>query len=368
MLAFERIKDYEQVMFCNEPESGLKAIIVIHDTTLGPALGGTRMQPYRTVDDALEDGLRLAKGMTYKCAAADVDFGGGKAILIGDPLTDKSPDLFRAFGQFVQSLHGRFYTGTDMGTNPEDFVHAHRETRYIVGLPETYGGHGDSSVSTAHGVIYGIKAVLNRLWNDEELSDKAFAVQGLGKVGLKVAKRLLEAGATVYATDMNGNAVKELAAYAETTRGHFSAYEGDAIYDARPADIFVPCAIGAILNDRTIERLRVKGVAGSANNQLAEDRHGKALAEAGILYAPDYIVNAGGLIQVADELYGPNKERVVQKTRRIYETLSDIFETADREGMTTVEAANVFCEKRLRAQSARSRFFLPEKPPKWRLR
>jgi phenylalanine dehydrogenase len=367
VLEFERIKDYEQVMFCNDPASGLKAIIVIHNTTLGPALGGCRMRPYASTDEALEDALRLAKGMTYKCAACDVDFGGGKAVIIGDPLKDKSPEMFRAFGQFVDSLNGRFYTGTDMGTTPEDFVHSLKETPNIVGVPETYGGHGDSSIPTAQGVIYGIKAVLRRLWQDETLGDKTYAIQGLGKVGFKVAKALLDAGAELYVTDINGSAVKDLLAYSEQTSGKVHVLEGDAIYDA-PADIFVPCALGAVINDETVERLKVKAVAGSANNQLLEDRHGDALRERGILYAPDYIVNAGGLIQVADELSQPNKERVLQKTKAIYDTLNEIFDTAARENISTTLAANRFCEERIAKRKERNSFFTAKQPPKWQIR
>lgn len=367
MIDFERIKDYEQVMFCNDPASGLKAIIAIHNTTLGPALGGCRMRPYATVDEALEDALRLAKGMTYKCAASDVDFGGGKAVLIGDPLKDKNPDMFRAFGQFVESLNGRFYTGTDMGTMPEDFVHSLKETKNIVGVPETYGGHGDSSIPTAQGVVYGIKAVLRRLWNDETLGDKSYAIQGLGKVGFKVAKTLLQEGASIFVTDINGSAIKDIQTFSETTPGSVHVLEGEAIYEA-PADLFVPCALGAIINDNTIDRLKVKAVAGSANNQLLEDRHGDELREKGILYAPDYIVNAGGLIQVADELIEPNKDRVLQKTKAIYETLNEIFDTARRENISTTKAANAFCEARIETRKRRNSFFSAKQPPKWQIR
>ncbi|MFC4619131.1 Leu/Phe/Val dehydrogenase [Camelliibacillus cellulosilyticus] len=366
MLDFECIKDYEQVIFCNDAASGLKAIIAIHDTTLGPALGGCRMRPYHSVDEALEDALRLAKGMTYKCAAADVDHGGGKAVIIGDPLKDKSPDLFRAFGQFVESLNGRFYTGTDMGTMPDDFVHSLKETRNIVGVPESYGGHGDSSVPTAEGVIYSLKATLRRLWHDEALGDKTYAVQGLGKVGFKVASRLLGKGAHLYVTDISAKAVDDLASLAETLPGKVTVVDAEAIYEV-PADVFIPCALGAVINDATIERLRVKAVVGSANNQLLDDRHGEALRERGILYAPDYIVNAGGLIQVADELHDPNKERVMHKTMAIYDTITAIFETAERENISTTTAANAFCEQRIKTRRDRNSFFNRQLPPKWQI-
>jgi phenylalanine dehydrogenase len=200
---FQKMSEYQQVMFCNDEQSGLKAIIAIHNTTLGPALGGCRMQPYKTVDDALEDVLRLSKGMTYKCAAADVDFGGGKAVIIGDPIKDKTPELFRTFGQFVEGLNGRFYTGTDMGTSPDDFVHALKETNCIVGVEEVYGGSGDSSTPTALGVIYGLQATNKAIWGTNELYGKSYAIQGLGKVGFKVAERLMEEGADLYVTDIH---------------------------------------------------------------------------------------------------------------------------------------------------------------------
>ena len=368
MLDFERIKDHEQVVLCHDPKSGLKAIIAIHNTTLGPALGGCRMRPYKSTDEALEDVLRLSKGMTYKCAASDVNFGGGKTVIIGDPLTDKSPELFRALGQFVDSLNGRFYTGTDMGTTPDDFVHALQETSNIVGVPESFGGHGDSSIPTAQGVIYGIQASLNELWGDETLGNKTYAIQGLGKVGFKVAQKLLEEGATLYVTDINPQAVKRLIQVAEKGKGRVMPLEGEDIYRA-DADFFIPCALGAVINDRTIEVLKVKAVVGSANNQLLEDRHGLNLKQTGILYAPDYIVNAGGLIQVADELHAhPNKARVLEKTKAIYDTLREIFQKARVTSTCTTEAANAFCEERMAIRATRNSFFRAQKPPKWQIR
>ena len=216
---FDQIAEHEQVVFCNDPATGLRAIIAIHNTTLGPALGGCRMQPYESVDEALEDALRLSKGMSYKCAAADVDFGGGKAVIIGDPKTDKSPELFRAFGQFVDSLGGRFYTGTDMGTTMDDFIHALKETNCIVGVPEAYGGGGDSSIPTAAGVLYGIKATNKVLFGKDDLGGVSYAVQGLGKVGFKVATGLLEAGANLYVTDINEESLRAIEKRASETPG-----------------------------------------------------------------------------------------------------------------------------------------------------
>lgn len=367
MLEFDRIKDHEQVVFCNDPVSGLKAIIAIHDTTLGPALGGCRMRPYSSVDEALEDVLRLSKGMTYKCAAADMDHGGGKSVIIGDPLKDKTPEMFRAFGQFVESLNGRFYTGTDMGTTPEDFVHALKETNNIVGIPEAYGGHGDSSIPTAQGVIYGLKATTKKLWNTEIFNEMSFSIQGLGKVGYKVAKELLDNGSALYVTDINEKAIRDLQVYAEETHGKVHVLEGDEIYSA-PADIFIPCALGGIINDKSLEQLKVKAVVGSANNQLLEERHGEALQQMNILYAPDYIVNAGGLIQVADELHHPNKARVLQQTHAIYQTLVQIYDHAEAVNCSTEHAANVIVEKKIAQRKQRNSFFSAKKPPKWQIR
>ncbi len=364
---FEKIKNHEQVVFCNDEETGLKAIIAIHNTSLGPALGGCRMQPYESVDAALEDVLRLSKGMTYKCAAADVDFGGGKAVIIGDPLKDKSPELFRAFGQFVESLNGRFYTGTDMGTTPEDFIHSLKETKCIVGVDEEYGGSGDSSIPTAHGVIYGIQATNKVVWGSEQLYGRSYAIQGLGKVGSKVAEQLMVAGADLYVSDINLDAIEAIQMKGKELGVAVKVVNGDEIYSV-DADVFVPCALGGILNNQTIECLKVKAVAGSANNQLLELHHGQMLKDKGIMYAPDYIVNSGGLIQVADELYEPNKERVLRQTKAIYTSLLNIYQKAEESGLTTVEAANHFCEQRMQSRMKRNSFFSHMKRPKWSVR
>ncbi|MFD0049830.1 Leu/Phe/Val dehydrogenase [Actinomycetes bacterium NPDC127524] len=364
MNIFTSMHEHEQLVFCNDPDSGLKAIIAIHNTTLGPALGGCRTMPYQSFDAALNDVLRLSKGMTYKCAAADVDFGGGKSVIIGDPFKDKSPALFRAFGQFVESLKGRFYTGTDMGTAPEDFVDSKKETNCIVGIPKEYGGSGDSSVPTALGVIYSLRAVNRRLWGRDCLEGKTIAIQGLGKVGSKVAHMLLKEGASLYVTDINENSVHSFIESCKEFSGSVKAVSGEDIYTV-PADVFVPCALGGIINDQTLEVLKVKAVAGSANNQLLYARHGEALRERGILYAPDYIVNAGGLIQVADELYAPNNERVLKKTQGIYKSLLEIFENSDIDSICTAKAADLFCEKKIQSGKNRSSFFSHYKRPKW---
>jgi phenylalanine dehydrogenase len=364
---FEKMAEHEQVVFCNDPSTGLRAIIAIHNTTLGPALGGCRMQPYNSVEEALEDALRLSKGMSYKCAAADVDFGGGKAVIIGDPNTDKSPELFRAFGQFVSSLGGRFYTGTDMGTTMEDFIHSVKETNCIVGLPAAYGGGGDSSVPTAAGVLYGIKATNQILFGKDDLGGVTYAIQGLGKVGSKVALGLLEEGAHLFVTDISQESLRAIEEKAATTTGTVKIVASEDIY-SQQADIFVPCALGGIINDLTIDQFKVKAIAGSANNQLLNESHGRKLQQKGILYAPDYIINSGGLIQVADELYGINHERVLAKTKHIYDAILEVYKMSEISGISTMESANQMCERRIENKANRNGFFTTSKKPKWSFR
>ncbi|PRO64539.1 Leu/Phe/Val dehydrogenase [Alkalicoccus urumqiensis] len=364
---FTRMEEHEQVVFCNDPATGLRAIIAIHDTTLGPALGGCRMHPYETTEAALEDVLRLSRGMTQKCAAADVDFGGGKAVIIGDPQKDKSPAMFRAFGRFVASLQGRFYTGTDMGTTMEDFSHALKETECIVGVPEAYGGSGDSSIPTTAGVLNSLRAVNESLFGTTALGGRTYAVQGLGKVGGKVAAHLLDDGADVYAADLSDDALEAMSRYAEGTPGTFHRVDGDAIF-AVEADVLVPCAMGGVLNDTTIPQLKVRAVVGAANNQLASREHGSWLQERGILYAPDYIVNGGGLIQVADELYGGSRERVLKKTNAIFTSIAEVISQSRLDQITTVEAADRMCEQRLQERARGNNFFTSAKRPKWNIK
>lgn len=364
---FQKMAKHEQVVFCNDPTTELKAIIAIHDTTLGPALGGTRMYPYATIDEALDDVLRLSEGMTYKCAASDLDFGGGKAVIIGDPKKDTSPGLFRAFGQFVDSLNGRFYTGTDMGTTTENFIEASKETNYINGIPEVYGGSGDSSIPTAQGVIYALEATNQYLFQSNRLGERTYAIQGLGKVGFKIAEHLLRTGATLYVTDINRTVLDLIKMTAKDTEGTVTVVASEDIYKV-DADIFVPCAMGSVINNQTISCLTVKAVVGSANNQLQNKSFAKILKERGILYAPDYIVNAGGLIQVADELYGPNKQRVLLKTKAIYNSLLEIYEQAQLGGITTVEAADRKVHRVLDEQRNRNNFYARKRRPKWNIR
>ncbi len=334
---------HEQVVFCRHPRSGLKAIIAIHNTTMGPALGGCRMMPYASTDEALEDVLRLSKGMTYKCGLADVDFGGGKMVIIGDPERDKSPELFRAVGRFVEGLNGRFFTGTDMGTDPEDFVHAARESRNFVGLPTAHGGSGDTSIPTALGVLQGLKATAKYLWGSPDLRDRTIAIQGVGKVGGRLLEYLMEEGAFCIIADLNE---KKCLEYKERYGERVEISDVNIIHRA-DCDIFSPCARGGVINDETLPELRCQAIVGSANNQLVEDRHGDLLHERGILYAPDYLVNAGGLIQVADELEGFHQERVIAKTKAIYDMLLTIYERSKEEQIATCRAADRLVVERL---------------------
>ncbi|MDI3269758.1 MAG: Glu/Leu/Phe/Val dehydrogenase [Bacillota bacterium] len=334
---------HEQVMFLREPATGLKAVVAFHNTILGPGLGGTRMYPYAREEEALEDVLRLSKGMTYKAAAVDLDFGGAKCVIWGDPQKDKTPEMMRALGRFVEGLKGRFYTGTDVGTTPEDFAVAARESQYIVGLPKAYGGGGDSSVPTALGVFYGIQAVAQALWRTPDLKGRRVAIQGVGKVGAKLARHLHEAGAELLLSDVNEARAQKLA----QELGAQYVSPDEILY--QPCDILSPCALGGILHEESIPRLQCQAVAGSANNQLKEAEDGRRLQRRGILYAPDYIINAGGLIQVADELdpRGFHEERVLAKTKAIKESLLQIFALSKEKGISTAEAADRLVEEKL---------------------
>ncbi|MFC4076273.1 Leu/Phe/Val dehydrogenase [Salinithrix halophila] len=345
---------HEQVIFCRHEGSGLKSIIALHDTTMGPALGGCRMAPYRTTDEALKDVLRLSRGMTYKCGLADVDFGGGKAVIIGHPEEDKSPEMFRAFGRFVGGLNGRFFTGTDMGTMPEDFVHAARESESFVGLPVSHGGSGDTAIPTAYGVMQGFRATARHLWNSTDLGGRTVAIQGAGKVGARLVAQLVEEGARVIVADVHMDRIRSLV---EKYPGSVEAADVETIH-RKPCDIFSPCAIGGVVNNRTLDELACQAIVGSANNQLAEDAHGDRLHERGILYAPDYLVNAGGLIQVADELSGYHHERVMEKTRSIFDMLLKIYQLSREEDLPTCRAADQLVLERLRQVSDLKRILL----------
>ncbi|WP_353892356.1 amino acid dehydrogenase [Proteinivorax hydrogeniformans] len=333
---------HEQLVFNQEKTSGLKALIAIHDTTLGPALGGCRMWKYDTEEEAITDVLRLSKGMTYKSGATGTDYGGGKSLIWGDPQKDKSEALFRAFGRYIDVFKGRFMTGTDVGTTFHDFIIARKETQYVGALPEEYGGGGNSSIITAFGTWKGIKAACKEAFGTDNLSGKTVAVQGLGKVGYFLVGHLIDEGAKVIGTDI----VKDHISKVKAEYPQVEIVDPDEIYTV-DCDVFSPNALGAIINDDTIDKLKCKVIAGAANNQLAEPRHGKVLAEKDILFAPDFVVNAGGLIQVADELEGYNKGRAYNKASTIYDMLIQIFDIARTENIIPNEAAIRLVDNRL---------------------
>lgn len=348
--------DYEQLVFCQDETSGLKAIIAIHDTTLGPALGGCRMWTYASEDDAVEDALRLARGMTYKAAAAGLNLGGGKTVVIGNPKEAKSEALFRALGRYIESLGGRYITAEDVGTTVQDMDLIHQETKYVTGVSEAFGSSGNPSPMTALGVFRGIQAAAKEAFGSDSLEGKTVAVQGVGNVGYYLCKYLHEAGAKLVVTDINEDNLNRV-------KAEFSA-EVAAPTDifGVECDIFAPCALGAVINDDTIPQLKCKVVAGSANNQLKEDRHGDKLQELNILYAPDYVINAGGLINVADELEGYNADRAKKKVENIYNILLNVFEIARQEGIPTYKAADRLAEQRIETmRRTRSNFLATER-------
>lgn len=344
MGVFEKIaaEDYEEVVFFHDKQSRLRAIIAIHTTALGPALGGTRFYPFESEEAALLDVLRLAKGMTYKAAAAGLDLGGGKAVIIGDPRRDKSEELFRIYGRFIQTMGGRYITAEDVGTGRQDMDIVRRETRWVTGVSQVYGGSGDPSPVTAFGVFQGIRAVAMELWNTADVKGKRFAVQGVGKVGYHLIRHLVDAGAEVWVADTDVDNLARAVNDFDVKSAPF-----DEIYGL-DCDVFAPCALGGVLNDETIPRLVCAAVAGAANNQLLAPEHAKLLDEAGILYAPDFIINAGGLISVADELRGYDAERTLAQVEGIYHTLRRLFQSAKLERITTSEAANRLAEERIR--------------------
>lgn len=344
---------HEALIFCYDRPAGLKAIIALHDTTLGPGLGGCRMWPYASEDEAVRDSLRLSQGMTAKSALAGVNYGGAKVVIWGDPRSDKSEALFRALGRFIESLGGRVITGTDAGTYPEDFVLARSETRYVVGLPVEYGGSGDTSATTSFGVFAGIQACLEEVYGTDDLRDRRVVVQGCGKVGSRLARLLVEAGAAVTVADVDLQRARELASSCGAR-----VVAAEDVYD-EPCDVFAPCALGGVLNDETIPRLRCRIVAGAANNQLAEPRHAEELRRRDILWAPDYVINAGGLIQVADELEGFDRDRVLRKTAAIRPLLAEIFRVARQRSITTLEAADILVRRRLTGAAHLRSFYRP---------
>ncbi|MGC1211744.1 MAG: Glu/Leu/Phe/Val dehydrogenase dimerization domain-containing protein [Micromonospora sp.] len=334
---------HEQVVFCQDKQSGLKAIIGIYSTALGPALGGTRFYPYASEDEALADVLDLSRGMAYKNALAGLDLGGGKAVIWGDPEQIKSEALLRAYGRFVESLNGRYYTACDVGTYVADMDVIARETGYVTGRSVEHGGAGDSSILTALGVFQGMRAAAEHVWGTPSLAGRRVGVAGLGKVGKYLTGHLLDDGAEVVATDVNPKALE----WVRATHPQVTLVDDAAALVAADIDVYAPCAMGGALNDDTVPVLRAKVVAGAANNQLAHPGIEKVLADRGILYAPDYVVNAGGVIQVADEIEGFNFERAKLRATRIYDTTREILRLADDEGVPPAVAADRLAERRM---------------------
>ena len=331
---------HEQLVLCQDTASGYRGIVAVHSTVLGPALGGTRFWNYATDEEAIVDALRLARGMTYKNAVAGLNLGGGKSVIIGDNKTIDREMIFRAHGRFVESLGGRYITAEDVGTSTADMDYVHMETDYVSGLA---GRSGDPSPVTAHGVFRAIQASAKERWGSDDLANKVVAVQGCGHVGYYLAKELHEAGAELVVSDIDAERVKRVVS-------EFGArgVSSDEIY-AVDADVFAPCALGAIINDKTIPQLKVEIVAGAANNQLLEERHGDALESRGVLYAPDYVANAGGVINVYSELAGWTSARSFRKADEIYDTVRKVFEIARDEKTPTYLAADRLAEQRIRA-------------------
>jgi leucine dehydrogenase len=347
MPIFERITehDYQQVVFCNRNGSGLKAIIAIHDTTLGPALGGVRMRPYANEEEALEDVLRLARGMTYKAAISGVDLGGGKSVILGDPAELKSERLLLEMGRFIETLGGHYIAGQDIGTGSEDMAVLRRVTPHVSCVA---GAAGDPSHVTAWGVVSGIRALLQATTGSDSLAGRRIAVQGVGHVGYNVARYCHEAGASLVVSDLAAETVER----AHTELGA-EGVAPDEIYEIE-CDVFSPCSVGAVLNDDTIPVLACGAIAGAANNVLAEPRHADALTERGIVYGPDYLVNSGGLIRCQEEVCGRSTEDgdVMPMVERIYDQTLEVVRTAKERGISTAAAADRLAEERIEAKRA----------------
>jgi leucine dehydrogenase len=337
--------DFENLFFCQDKAIDFKAIIALHDTTLGPATGGCRMWQYDTEMDAIEDALRLARGMTYKYAAAGVNLGGGKAVIVADPKRKDREAVFRALGKFINRLGGKYITGEDVGTTLKDMEFIRMETEHVVTLPTYLGGAGDIAPMTAFGTIRAMQACCNRVYGSTSLEGKMIAVQGLGAVGHNVVEQLRKLGARMVVTDIDSEKVEAMV----SQHGVEKVEAAGAIYDV-DCDIFCPCALGGMIHDETLERLKCKIICGCANNQLKEERHGKLLEEKGMVYAPDYITNAGGTIYDTDRLGvgGVSHERGKEKVSRIYENMERVFQIADRDQIPTYMAADRMAEERIR--------------------
>jgi leucine dehydrogenase len=344
MSVFEHITGggYEQVVYCSDDGSGLRAIIAIHSTALGPALGGTRFYPYPTEDEALADVLRLARGMTLKAAAAGLDLGGGKAVIIGDPRRDKTEELLRAYGRFVETLGGRYITAEDVGTAIEDMDVVRRESRWVTGCSHTYGGSGDPSPVTAYGVLQGMRACLLEVFGDGSLEGRTVSLQGVGKVGYALCGYLVNEGAQVIIADVDvDNLAKAVSDFGVETAPLEKIHTLEA-------DVFAPCALGGAINDSTISELGCTIIAGSANNQLAREELGDKLRDLGVTYAPDFVINAGGLINIEDELRGYDRRRAMRRVEGIYRQLQRIFAMARERNISSARAAHEYAQDRIR--------------------
>lgn len=334
--------NHEQIVFCNDKDTGLKAIIGIHNTVLGPALGGTRMWKYTNEWEALNDVLRLSRGMTYKSAISGLNLGGGKAVIIGDSKVDKTPEMIAKFGQYVNSLSGRYITAEDVGTTTADMDLIRKHTEYVTGISESIGGSGNPSPVTAYGVYMGMKAAAKYKFGTDNLEGKRVLVQGIGHVGETLVDYLTAEGAKVIIADINEDRLKEIG-----NKYGAKIYTGDDLYSA-DVDIYAPCALGATINDDTIGRLKAQVIAGAANNQLANEiKHGQMLKDKGILYAPDFLINAGGIINVYAEIVKYDKAEAMRKTENIYNTTLEIFDYADTNNITTHEAAFKIAQNRI---------------------
>jgi valine dehydrogenase (NAD+) len=351
---FDLGSSHEQVVFCNDPASGLRAIIAIYSTALGPALGGTRFYPYSTEDDALADVLNLSRAMAYKAACAGLDLGGGKAVIIGDPTTDKTEALLRSYGRFVQAVGGRYYTACDVGTYVEDMDVIARECSFVTGRSPAHGGAGDSSILTAYGVFQGMRAAAEVAWGSPTLRGRRVGISGVGKVGHHLVEHLLEDGASIVVADVSRDAVDRV----RVIHPEVDAVDTDALI-AQPMDVYAPCALGGALSDETVPVLQAQVVCGAANNQLDHPGIEKLLEARGVLYAPDYVVNSGGLIQVADEIGGYSEARARAKATEIYDTTLRIFALGAAEGVPPSVAADRLAERRMEQIGALRRVWLP---------
>jgi valine dehydrogenase (NAD+) len=344
------VAGHEQVTFCHDRRLGLHAIIAIHSTVLGPAIGGTRFRLYASDDDALEDVLRLSRAMTYKSAVAGLNLGGGKAVVLGDPTTDKSDALLRSYAGFVDRLGGRYLTAEDVGTTQADMDLIREVTPWVTGVSEAQGGSGDPSPATAYGLLHAMRAAALHVWGDAALEGRHVAIAGTGKVGSHLARHLLEAGARLTVADVDRAAVERVVGL-DPARVDVAAPE---TVHATACDIYSPCALGSALNDVTIPELRTAAVVGAANNQLADASGAARLAQVGVLYAPDYVVNAGGVINLAEELVGYDRHRAWKRIEGIFDTTTAVFKRAESDGLTTAAAADRMAEERLAHGAATS--------------